>query len=136
MHLSLSKLKGHQRSLQFEAYLFAESWIVTRNHFVDIIVKGQSTKCTKVDNTIENSNLDECKNQCDATDGCTAFNYWTTTNACELRWCPRPVPSPTAYNKDITGYHRNEEDLRGKSILIFFKLTEQLITSSRLLESD
>ena len=112
VHLSI-KIK---RVPKINAYLFAESWIATRNHFIAIKVKDQSTKCTKVGNTIENSSLDECKNYCDATDGCTAFNYWTTTNACELRWCPRPVPSPSAYNKDITGYHRNEEDVIGKPI--------------------
>ena len=111
-------------SLQFEAYLFAESWIVTRNHFVNIKVVGQPTKCTQIGSTIENSNLDECKNHCDATDGCTAFNYWTSSNACELRWCPRPVPSPTAYNKDIQGYHRNEEDVIGKPIILRKQINE------------
>ena len=82
---------------------------MTKKHFTDDL------NCTQVGATVENINLEECKDHCDATDGCTAFNYWMTPEACKLRGCPRPVPTPISYNKNIKGYYRNEKHLNGRS---------------------
>ena len=89
---------------------------MTINHFTDDL------ECTQVGATVENINLEQCKDHCDHTDGCTAFNYWTTPEACELRGCPRPVPTPISYNKNIKGYYRNEKHLTGSTIVDFAKI--------------
>ena len=40
-------------------------------------------------------NLEECKNSCASTDGCTAINYRAERSSCGLRKCPRPVEAPS-----------------------------------------
>ena len=110
MHCFLSKDRPvFHFSSEVAKGIMSPGWIMTRNHFTNEI------ECTQVGATVESINLEQCKNHCDATDGCTAFNYWTTPEACELRGCPRPVPTPISYNKNIKGYYRNEKHLTGTS---------------------
>ena len=43
----------------------------------------------------ETKNLEECKNACASTDGCTAFNYHVDSDGCGFRKCSEPVVDPT-----------------------------------------
>ena len=52
--------------------------------------------------------LDDCKNSCDSTEGCTAINYRNETESCGLRKCSLPVEFPkdkkTAEDWGYDGY--------------------------------
>lgn len=53
---------------------------------------------------VQNSTLEQCKETCDKTQGCTAINYGTTSKNCILRKCPPEGKEPSWSLTSYQGY--------------------------------
>merc|ERR1711874_735375 len=53
----------------------------------------------------QSSSVNQCKTSCLAAEGCTAINYRTKDNWCDLVRCHLPVPSPTNPLEGWKGYY-------------------------------
>ena len=82
-------------------YLFSyiANWIGPMDNF------WSRNTCPKIGDSLHPVVLDRCKTSCVATEGCTAINYNTDSNACEHLRCNRPVPDPTGSLGNWMGYY-------------------------------
>ena len=69
-------------------------------------------------------NLEECKNSCASTDGCTAINYHVGSDGCGFRKCSLPVDDPIdSENADRWGFKGYRIKGKFESLILFSLLS-------------